>query len=844
MNKSMHVAVLAVLSFLLVGPVPSSIAGQPGARPNTAPGVTALNRIEVGPDDAAGYGTGTVIHADALRAGEHALVDLDVAFSGAAFSSAAAADAITNEVHRLVTPKLVANASFGRGTGLELGLGSDPVPLIGQLSQASAPQSTKLIEKVIGPIGVPPVLSVELLRSQAQARSAEGACVLGRDQAYGLGSVLKLDVLNGLVTTVARPPLREVSQSASTTRIVPGGAPGRLGLKSETRQTIAPVTFFRGTPFQFTIEVLGEWALRATADGAKASVSYGPLAASPETPIVRVLGDHGQVLGQLTTQQLLGPKGLELKIPGVAEIVIGEDPRMIDGDASSAPVVKPTTAAAAADVVRVKLINGTLADVRIGHMEAAVSVPEGGVRCPGVKVTHTVDTPTVTPGEEFVYTITVTNPNDCDLTGVKLVETPATTPAGVKYELVSSTPTGGDLSGGVVTYPDIGPLGPGETKTVTVKVKIPLGSAPGTVSALAVATGVCPAEHLPTTEVGTPPATGDIPVTGQALVEGPKVSVCVVPALNGLTLAKAKVALEAAGCTLGDVTDGGPGHPPGTIYDQGPPADTSVPIGTPVDVTLGGPLCTVPPLAGLTPAAAKTKLEDAGCKLGDVTIGPPDTPGDPGTIVTQDPPAGDKVPLATTVDVVIHPPLCVVPTLAGLTEAEAKAKLEAAGCKLGDVKPGPDNPDQAGRIVDQGPTGGTAVPQGTEVDVTVAGPVCTVPALTGMTEAAARSATEAAGCVLVTKAKTTTIPGQVGKVIDQSPEAAFVVSRGSTVNANLGVATGSQTVTRGPDAPAPPLARTGGVALAGLALWLVVGGLVTQVAGTDRLWRQLRRRTG
>ncbi len=476
MKRSFHAATVALLAFLLLGPLPNSLAGPPVPHLKASRD-TSVTALGVNPGDAAAYATGTVVHADALRSGADSLVDLDVAFSGSAFSAAPAAAGLVNEVHRLVSPKLAANAAFGRGTGLELGLGSDPVPLIGQLAQASAPPSTRLLEHVIGPIGVPGVLTADLLRSQAQSRAAENACVLGKEQAYGLGSVLNLNVLNGLLNTAAAPPTREVSQSTSTSRIVPGSTPGRLGLRSETRETIAPVTFFKGTPGQFTIEVLGEWALRATADGVKSSVSYGPLSTSPETPVLRILGDHGQVLGQLTTQQLLTDKGLEIKIPGVAEIVLGEDPRAIDGDASSSPVVQPTLAATAVDVVRVKLLAGTLADVRVGHMEAAVAVPADGVQCPGIKVTHTVDTPSVTPGQDFLYTINVTNPNDCDLTHLGIVETPTGSAAGVKFTIVSATPTGADLSGDSATYPDIGVLDSGQTKTITVKVKIPSDSA-------------------------------------------------------------------------------------------------------------------------------------------------------------------------------------------------------------------------------------------------------------------------------------------------------------------------------------------------------------------------------
>jgi hypothetical protein len=118
--------------------------------------------------------------------------------------------------------------------------------------------------------------------------------------------------------------------------------------------------------------------------------------------------------------------------------VIGEDPRMINDTAQSDPITEPTQVAAAADVVRVKLLKGTLADVRVGHMEAAVTVPKGGVQgCPGLTVDQKPDKSTVTTGEDFIYEITITNPNDCVVSNLKLVEAP-TAPAGVKFEIVST----------------------------------------------------------------------------------------------------------------------------------------------------------------------------------------------------------------------------------------------------------------------------------------------------------------------------------------------------------------------------------------------------------------------
>lgn len=387
MKHPFRVVVLVALTLLLLGPTPNSVARSKKPRVPVGRNVatpTVIEDVEVG--SAAGYATGTVVHADVLRAGQNAVVNLDVAFSGAAFSQKPAPAPFENEVQRLVA-HLDTKKALGRGTALELGLLSDPKPLIGKLSKAEAPDSTELITSTVGPISIP-----------------------------GIGSVLNLEVLGGLLSTNASPPYREVAQSSSITRIVKTvvGEKTVLGLKSESRQTIAPVTFFKALPFQFTVEVLGKWALRAMAfgDAADPSVHYGPRNLSPETPAVRILDRKGDPIFQVTTQMLLGKKGLELVIPEVAEIVIGEDPRMIGDNASSDPLIEDTKVAAAADVVRVRLLKGQLADVRVGHMEAAVAVPAGGVQCPGLTVDETVDPPTVTIGEEFTYEIDITNPND------------------------------------------------------------------------------------------------------------------------------------------------------------------------------------------------------------------------------------------------------------------------------------------------------------------------------------------------------------------------------------------------------------------------------------------------
>ena len=119
-------------------------------------------------------------------------------------------------------------------------------------------------------------------------------------------------------------------------------------------------------------------------------------------------------------------------------------------------------------------------------------------------------------------------------------------------------------------------------------------------------------------------------------------------------------------------------------------------------------------------------------------------------------------------------------------------------------------------------------------------------ALAGLNEADARTKVEAQGCVLKTDTRNTSNPNEIGKVLAQNPDSGTLLAKGSPVNATIGVQVLGQTVERQPteDNAAPTLAKTGGVALAGLALWLLVSGLLSNLAGSERLWRLARRLKG
>lgn len=151
--------------------------------------------------------------------------------------------------------------------------------------------------------------------------------------------------------------------------------------------------------------------------------------------------------------------------------------------------------------------------------------------------------------------------------------------------------------------------------------------------------------------------------------------------------------------------------------------------------------------------------------------------------------------------------MCLVPQLVGKEFAGIEKLLTDAGCTLGKVTE--TNGTPPGRVVDQGAPPDTTLPIGTPVDVGANGPL-------------AGAGIEAASAG----------PGNP-QVAQGSPAD---VSLGAQVLGEAAVKSQAQEAA----GPAPILVRTGGVAFAGLALWLLISGLGAQLAGSNRLWRLLR----
>ena len=203
-----------------------------------------------------------------------------------------------------------------------------------------------------------------------------------------------------------------------------------------------------------------------------------------------------------------------------------------------------------------------------------------------------------------------------------------------------------------------------------------------------------------------------------------------VPDLVNMTVEEARAALEALGLAL-DVaevaTDDFQEGQTAYILRQEPAAGQGTSAGAKVTVFIpiappvggaapptGGSASHAPRFEGLTVGAAKKLAAEQGVQL-DLA----DSGDESKTVTFQDPPPGD--PLSGDGSVVIRvSDSAVVPSLGGLSEAEARTRLEAAGLSVGQVKK--SFGEVPGEVLDQRPSSGIEAVAGSTVDLVVADP--------------------------------------------------------------------------------------------------------------------------
>ena len=122
-----------------------------------------------------------------------------------------------------------------------------------------------------------------------------------------------------------------------------------------------------------------------------------------------------------------------------------------------------------------------------------------------------------------------------------------------------------------------------------------------------------------------------------------------------------------------------------------------------------GVLVTVPNVVGDKRTQAISELEDAGLEVGTITPVPAaDDTQEPGTVLEQDPAAGDEVDRGTIVDltIVATPEQVAIPSLEGSSVEEAQASLIDLGLEPGGPVEEPSDTVDEGSVTRTDPPSG------------------------------------------------------------------------------------------------------------------------------------------
>ena len=165
--------------------------------------------------------------------------------------------------------------------------------------------------------------------------------------------------------------------------------------------------------------------------------------------------------------------------------------------------------------------------------------------------------------------------------------------------------------------------------------------------------------------------------------------------------------------------------PPDDVARQSPPAGTKVKVGqfAHVALSLGPQKATIPLLEQKSIRAARIELLRSGLQIGEISsvylVGPNEE-----TVIRQDPAAGKSDITSPHVNLLVslgdRPLAYVMPELAGVTLAEAEARMSAAGLKLGKLTFSPTAGGQHGVVLSQPIPRGSRVEAGTPVDLQLA----------------------------------------------------------------------------------------------------------------------------
>ena len=198
-----------------------------------------------------------------------------------------------------------------------------------------------------------------------------------------------------------------------------------------------------------------------------------------------------------------------------------------------------------------------------------------------------------------------------------------------------------------------------------------------------------------------------------------------IPDVSGLDQDSARAKLTAAGFPSATSTESESGGQidKDRVTRTDPAAGETLPKDTVVKIYLSDGTVEIPKLVGMTVDKAKAKIKEvAGTKISVDTRTQPDT-ADPGTVIDQSPSAGPVQhgqTITLTIAEEIPPAQLTIPSnLVGMTEAEARSALRAAGFPDVTIEAESSSEFVAGLVMGVSPRGGTTVDEGTVITLFV-----------------------------------------------------------------------------------------------------------------------------
>jgi len=506
-----------------------------------------------------GFASGTVAHAEALEVMGTKVANVELGQSNAAVASEGLSNTGNlNEFDRPIVPGgFGGKNSYGQGSVAEVGLGvtkTDANQIAPFVSQVATSNGHHIDDKAPGVIPGSPLIWGDLFHTTAIANWNPDTCVIGEPISAGFSRAAAVEALNidPTMGTNADKSFKQalvhagVVESTSFEQLYAGAGPG-LGLASVSMTHAVHLVLLKGTANEFTVDVAPAF-LVVKVDGTHHANKADNIEYS--APIVTIT-PPGQPAITILPSQVTGPNGIDIQIPPAAgdtgkdlllRLKIGTilpltsatGPRVTGNVNAAGTVASATVNVLDLQVLNIPEIPAQLARVSIGHLEAAASVPAGGINCP-IPVTKTPDHDTVASGQSFTTTIKVDNPFSCPLTLSKVTDQIDTIEGTSTFQVTGATPnpsspslpTADGLSTSLVTWSSGLPtIPPGGSATFTVTLKT--GGGAGKIKDIATAEGAV-SNCKPAPGSGETTVTGitnvKVPVTGTGTVTVPETSV-------------------------------------------------------------------------------------------------------------------------------------------------------------------------------------------------------------------------------------------------------------------------------------------------------------------------------